>query len=847
MQPALDRGNGRNGGGDDQPPSSGESSAEMLNIFQVMWERRRPILAATLGAALIALGVVNVMTPKYKAEALVLIENRETSFTRPGSNNAQTSERTDVMLDQEAVRSNVQLILSRDLARQAVAQLKLGELAEFDSAREGIGPVARLLIALGMMKSPLDRSAEERILEAYYDRLTVFSLDRSRVIAIEFKSKDPALATSAANTIADLFLNSQRGSKQENSRQASQWLFTEIEQLRAKVSEAESRVEKFRSQTGLFAGSNNVNVATQQLAELNQQVVNARSARADAEARAVTLRELVRSGRHVEGTEVPNSEILRRLSEQRITMRATLALESQTLLPQHPRIKELSAQLRDLELQIRMEVERAVSSYETEAKVQEARVQSLLGTFEAQKKQVASTNEAEVQLRALEREAKAQREQLETFLARHRDAVAREANDLLPPDARVISRAVQSNVPASPLKLPIVAIAALGTFMLTTLIALSRAGSGVPSQPGPKTLATKTVVERKSEEPQPKRQPAEQPSEPAKVPERPAAEKQQAQTAKLKPEVEKKDLETPQDVKSAVAMKVELQKKVAPKEKAVQKNRAAVVITREHVNQLKRKQQESQGRVEGASTSAPQQQAAALKAQPLSPAKQTVEDKPELSGAWMDRASRIIGQRKVIVEKVKNESGIEPPKSKKQELPRALKMMVFQMEADQQEVASVKLARQISADTRCLLMEMRHGHPVAKAMGFIGAIGIQHVVSGQAMAKSVIRRDRQSRLDTMPMGEADQMRDIMPSALVALLDDVCELYPVVVIDAPTKEYETLTNTLTAHDIAVVVAEKANDEGVIALKKELTEKGVKQIMQVSNATIAQAWGSQGAVA
>ena len=44
-----------------------------------------------------------------------------------------------------------------------------------------------------------------------------------------------------------------------------------------------------------------------------------------------------------------NSELMRRLSEQRVTLRAQLAEQSSTLLDNHPRIKELRAQLADLD------------------------------------------------------------------------------------------------------------------------------------------------------------------------------------------------------------------------------------------------------------------------------------------------------------------------------------------------------------------------------------------------------------------------------------------------------------------------------------------------------------------
>ena len=84
------------------------------------------------------------------------------------------------------------------------------------------------------------------------------------------------------------------------------------------------------------------------------------------------------------------------------------------------------------------------------------------------KKQASSTNGQDVQLRALEREAKAQRDLLESYLAKYREATARENIEAAPADGRIISRAIVSNTPAYPKKLPIVLIATLATLLLTS-------------------------------------------------------------------------------------------------------------------------------------------------------------------------------------------------------------------------------------------------------------------------------------------------------------------------------------------------------------------------------------------
>jgi succinoglycan biosynthesis transport protein ExoP len=159
---------------------------------------------------------------------------------------------------------------------------------------------------------------------------------------------------------------------------------------------------------------------------------------------------------------------VRRLNEQRVTLRAQLAEQSSTLLGGHPRIKELRAQISDLDRQIREEAVRISRSLDNDARIAGARVESLGASLDQLKKQASATNGQDVQLRALEREAKAQRDLLESYLAKYREATARESIETAPSDGRIISRAIVTNTPAFPKKLPIVLISTLATLLLTT-------------------------------------------------------------------------------------------------------------------------------------------------------------------------------------------------------------------------------------------------------------------------------------------------------------------------------------------------------------------------------------------
>src|SRR6202167_1804475 len=223
----------------DRPAAASESGdLELRALGQALLRHKNWIIVPTLVAAVLSIAAVNLVTPRYKSEARILIDGRENVFLRP--NGERNEERT--ALDAEAVTSQVQLLLSRDLASEIIRKNKLAERPEFDPVLQGMSPVKSLLALFGIGRDPFTLTPEERVLDAYYERFTAYAVDKSRVIVIEFQSIDPDLAARVANSIAENYLVLQQDARQEQARAASQWLSGEIDNLRKKVSEAESRV-----------------------------------------------------------------------------------------------------------------------------------------------------------------------------------------------------------------------------------------------------------------------------------------------------------------------------------------------------------------------------------------------------------------------------------------------------------------------------------------------------------------------------------------------------------------------------------------------------------------------------
>src|SRR6266705_42249 len=97
---------------------------DLAALGRALWRRKGLIAALTLLAAGLAFAAVNLVTPRYKSEARVLIETRDNIFLRPDAEKALDR---GSAIDQEAVTSQVQIILSRDLAREVIKTLLLFE------------------------------------------------------------------------------------------------------------------------------------------------------------------------------------------------------------------------------------------------------------------------------------------------------------------------------------------------------------------------------------------------------------------------------------------------------------------------------------------------------------------------------------------------------------------------------------------------------------------------------------------------------------------------------------------------------------------------------------------------
>jgi len=418
------------------------------------------VLAGAAGGVLLSL----TAEPAYIADARVIVGTA-------GLSSAGVDLHSSGVIGGE-----VAVLNSRELASQVIKRHDLASRLDRGTRPSLFDTV---LVATGLQTNPSHSSIEDRALATFEDGLGVAPVGSSRVIDISYAASDPGFAATVANAVADTYVKDLTIVSERSGQASLQWLQGEIESLRARVNEADSRIERYRSGSDVFdivSGGQRTDLTSQELSELNAELVRARAAHAEAKARAEVVRQILEQGSAVEAArEVLDSALIQRLREQQVRLQSERAELSSTYLPGHPKIESLQSQLDDLDGQIRAEIRKVLKSVEMAADISAARVSSLQDSLN-ELKSTAQSRGTVVELRALEQDARAQRELLETFLTRYRLLAAETGGAR--PGARIISKARPPTAPARPVRIAWAAMGAGVGLVFALLSALAGRADG---------------------------------------------------------------------------------------------------------------------------------------------------------------------------------------------------------------------------------------------------------------------------------------------------------------------------------------------------------------------------------
>ncbi|MCW5569414.1 MAG: GumC family protein, partial [Dokdonella sp.] len=426
-------------------PTMRDARIDIAAVLGALGRRLPRIILVTLGLLALTYVVLMFMPKLYESSASILVEPRSNVYVRAANEQAPSSGGSDAGV----VSSQIELLKSRDTLLRVIDELDLRSNAEFNGSQSGFSPLGVVMQLVGRSTRPV--SIDETVLNTLYDRMTVVQERDSRMITVLVRSTDPDLAAAIANAIARAHVARRAQLSLSDTADASGWLNEEIARLRVSVEQAESAVAQFRVDNDLFVGTNNTSLLDQQLSTIATQITGAQERKNAALSRAALIRGLLQRGQPIDGVaDVRSSVVIQQLSQEKARLQGEQAQRSATLLANHPSIRALEAQIRELDNQIRLEGIRVAATLEAEAQVEGDLEASLEADLSRMKLTASTATRDTVALDGLQREAKAQRDLLEAYLLRYNEASSRVDASSTLPDVRVVTEAAPSVIPASP-------------------------------------------------------------------------------------------------------------------------------------------------------------------------------------------------------------------------------------------------------------------------------------------------------------------------------------------------------------------------------------------------------------
>ena len=195
------------------------------------------------------------------------------------------------------VDSQIEILQSENFALSVIKKLRLTEDPEFTEPSDGLIGVAHKIKSILFGSKKKERSESEltqRAVAAFERKLKVSRVGYSYAIEITFQSLDPDRAAQIANAVADAFIVDQLDARYQTIREATTWLQERLDELRVQASAAERAVVEYKTKNNIVNAGDGRLINEQELAQLNTALVQARAAKAEAQARLDRIRQILR-------------------------------------------------------------------------------------------------------------------------------------------------------------------------------------------------------------------------------------------------------------------------------------------------------------------------------------------------------------------------------------------------------------------------------------------------------------------------------------------------------------------------------------------------------------------------
>src|SRR5262245_13941139 len=456
-RPAAPPPSSSTGGASVPPPPlyNPDADVHILDRLAVLYRYRR-IAIAVFVLASAAMMIQGYSTEKiYRAQARLLIED-ERSTAVPGVTPDNFYEDADLYY-----KTQYRILKGRDLTRRVVAKLNLGAVPEFNGTAEPPSTPATMLrdaekwLVRKIKPAPAEpieaQKADETpdeasLVNAFISRVGVEPVTGSKLVDITFDSMDPKFAKVAIDTLADEYVEQNLALKQQSTQNMIDWLDKELERQQKKTEESERALADYRERQNALSLDEKQNIVLARLNKLNDDVMLARSKRAQRQAVYDQLKSLG-SEQHLDTIPIiaQNGDVA--LAKGKLTAAQTERVRTaERYGEKHPNMQKATADVAEAQRQYDLAVNRAASAIKNEFETAQLEEQAYARSLESAKADAQDLSKKSVDYNVMEREARTNRDIFQSLMTREKEL--RVSNNSRQNNVRVVDHA---EIPGGPL------------------------------------------------------------------------------------------------------------------------------------------------------------------------------------------------------------------------------------------------------------------------------------------------------------------------------------------------------------------------------------------------------------
>jgi capsular exopolysaccharide synthesis family protein len=426
-----------------------EEKTHLRDYLEVILRRKRIITVFLLTTILTVAILSFIMTPLYKSTATVHIQT-----TTP--NVLQFLEVFKLeSAKKEFFETQYTILKSRNIAEKVIKRLSIEKepkyffnniLQKFHIFRKDNANIEKNQGNITKKSSNNDLMG----IGSFLSRLEITPVKKSEIVKISFFSHIPEIAAKATNAVIEEYKQFTLNSQINPTQESQQRIEKEIEPMRKKLEESDKKLKEYSAENKIIflqEGRDSVNLTTQKISNLSEELDNATAERIKKEA---LYQEAKEAG--VNSTAVLENPEIKAIRREYIQLDNEYSKLSRLYEPEHPKLLILKEQIDKLafDKRIQREAEKIIKAKESDYKTAIKREKFLANTITKLHKEYTDFPQKMVQYEVLKREVDTNRELYNNLIQRFKEVSV--SASFAASNIEVIDPAMVSGTPYKPKK-----------------------------------------------------------------------------------------------------------------------------------------------------------------------------------------------------------------------------------------------------------------------------------------------------------------------------------------------------------------------------------------------------------